>query len=288
MMYGLLIEAIVHYIKDNFGEGTWLDVRRLANIQQVSFATHERYSENLVPNIGKALSEITGVAYDDLMDSFGVTFVSFVGQYGYDKILKVLGRHMTDFLNGLDNLHEYLRFSYPKLRPPSFFVEEETVNGLTLHYRSKRKGYVHYVKGQIRQVGIMFYSTKVDIDVINLEETEHMTHVIMKLHFDNTAYKLTQEKKNEHSETLPLSSDVFFELFPFHIVFNDEMIVQSGGTGLKAVFPDMVGQNVTDVFTVVLPLVPFSWFSVSITLYLQGLTKTSYSVTYTKRCLRFS
>lgn len=61
-------------------------------------------------------------------------------------LFQVLGRHMRDFLNGLDNLHEYLRFSYPKLRPPSFFVENENKNGLTLHYRSRRKGFVHYVK----------------------------------------------------------------------------------------------------------------------------------------------
>ncbi|XP_053385203.1 soluble guanylate cyclase 88E-like [Mercenaria mercenaria] len=262
MMYGLLIEAIVHYIKENFGEGVWLDVRKMANIQQVSFATHERYSENLVPNIGKALAQITGCSYNELMDAFGVCFVSFVGQYGYDRILKVLGRHMTDFLNGLDNLHEYLRFSYPKLRPPSFFVEEETTSGLTLHYRSKRKGYVHYVKGQIRQVGALFYNTKVDIDVISEEESDHMTHVVMKLHFDNTAYKDTQENKDDFSVNLPLNADVFFELFPFHIVFNEQMEVRSVGNGLKAVFPDMVGQIVTDVFTIVLPLVPFSWFSI--------------------------
>ncbi|XP_060566942.1 soluble guanylate cyclase 88E-like isoform X2 [Ruditapes philippinarum] len=261
-MYGLLIEAIVHYIKENFGESVWLDVRKVANIQQVSFSTHERYSENLVPNIGRALSQITGCSYNDLMDAFGVCFVSFVGQYGYDRILKVLGRHMTDFLNGLDNLHEYLRFSYPKLRPPSFFVEEETTSGLTLHYRSKRKGYVHYVKGQIRQVGALFYNTKVDIDVISEEETDTMTHVVMKLHFDNTAYKVTQENKDDFSVNLPLNADVFFELFPFHIVFNEHMEVRSAGNGLRAVFPDMVGQTVTDVFTIVLPLVPFSWFSI--------------------------
>ncbi|XP_052234216.1 soluble guanylate cyclase 88E-like [Dreissena polymorpha] len=261
-MYGLLMEAIVHYVKENFGEGVWLDVRRLANIQQVTFATHERYSEKLVPNIAKALSDITGIPYNGIMDAFGVCFVSFVGQYGYDRILKVLGRNMTDFLNGLDNLHEYLRFSYPKLRPPSFFVEEETVSGLTLHYRSKRKGYVHYVKGQIRQVGAMFYNTKVDIDVISEEDTDNMTHVIMKLHFDNTAFKEIQEKKNVYSETLPLSSDVFYELFPFHIVFAENMQVRSAGDGLRAVFPDMVGQRVTDVFSMVRPLVPFSWHSI--------------------------
>lgn len=82
----------------------------------------------------------------------GVHFVGFVGQYGYDRVLSVLGRHMRDFLNGLDNLHEYLKFSYPRMRAPSFICENETRQGLTLHYRSKRRGFVYYTMGQIREV----------------------------------------------------------------------------------------------------------------------------------------
>ena len=98
------------------------------------------------------------------MELLGSEFVNFVSQYGYDRILRVLGRHMRDFLNGLDNLHEYMRFSYPKLKPPSFFVEKESPNGLVLHYRSKRKGFLHYVKGQIKQVIIIFsFSLYLDI-----------------------------------------------------------------------------------------------------------------------------
>lgn len=57
-----------------------------------------------------------GVSEMDFMDQMGVYFVNFVGQYGYDRVLSVLGRHMRDFLNGLDNLHEYLKFSYPMMR----------------------------------------------------------------------------------------------------------------------------------------------------------------------------
>lgn len=49
--------------------------------------------------------------------------------------LQVLGRHVRDFVNGLDNLHEYLRFSYPKVQPPTFFCQEESATGVTLHYR---------------------------------------------------------------------------------------------------------------------------------------------------------
>lgn len=83
-----------------------------------------------------------------------------INKNGFKKKKKkrVLGRHMRDFLNGLDNLHEYMRFSYPKLKPPSFFVEKESPNGLLLHYRSKRKGYMYYVKGQIKQVNFNFTS----------------------------------------------------------------------------------------------------------------------------------
>ena len=58
-----------------------------------------------------------------------------MSEFGYDTILKTLGRYLSDFLNGLDNLHEYLKQSYPKMDAPSFYCEDENEYGLTLHYR---------------------------------------------------------------------------------------------------------------------------------------------------------
>lgn len=84
----------------------------------------------------------------EFLEGMGVFFVSFLAQYGYDRVLSVLGRHMRDFLNGLDNLHEYLKFSYPKMKAPSFFCEDESSTGLTLHYRSTRRGYLWYTVGE--------------------------------------------------------------------------------------------------------------------------------------------
>lgn len=263
-MYGLLIEAIVHYLKQTYGDEKWEEIRKKANLTQMSFATHERYSENVIPVLAKAASEITGHPVDELMDAFGVSFVSFVAQYGYDRILKVLGRHLRDFLNGLDNLHEYLRFSYPKLRAPSFFCENESQYGLTLHYRSKRRGFLHYVKGQIRQVAKTFYKTKVDVDVISENCLDGMSHIIYKLHFDNIAYREATEHSEKVTHTLPLHSDVFFELFPFHIVFNREMIIRNIGAGLMAVMPSIVFKPLNGVFKVTRPVVAFTWANVSI------------------------
>ncbi|GBP27762.1 Soluble guanylate cyclase 88E [Eumeta japonica] len=96
-------------------------------------------------------SHVLNISEREFMDQMGVYFVGFVSQYGYDRVLSVLGRHMRDFLNGLDNLHEYLKFSYPRMRAPSFICENETRQGLTLHYRSKRRGFVYYAMGQIRE-----------------------------------------------------------------------------------------------------------------------------------------
>jgi Haem-NO-binding len=40
------------------------------------------------------------------------TVKKYVIRYG--DVLALLGRELRDFLNGLDNLHEYLKFSYPR------------------------------------------------------------------------------------------------------------------------------------------------------------------------------
>ncbi|KAK6191017.1 hypothetical protein SNE40_002767 [Patella caerulea] len=263
-MYGLLLEAIVEYIKREYGGEIWEVVRNRTNLHQASFATHNIYSENTIKEIAEATSIITDTPLHELMDAFGVSFVQFVGQYGYDRILKVLGRHMRDFLNGLDNLHEYLRFSYPKLKPPSFFCESENKNGLTLHYRSKRKGFLHYVKGQIRQVGKMFYNTKVDIYVITEEVVDDMVHVVFRLLFDNKAFKEgTVSCSDSIVNNIPLNSESLFELFPFHIVFSRYLEIRNVGSGLAAVMPRLVGAKLFTVFSMSRPLVDFTWDGVS-------------------------
>lgn len=83
-----------------------------------------------------SLHQVLGVTEKEFFDQMGVHFVGFVGQYGYDRVLSVLGRHVRDFLNGLDNLHEYLKFSYPRMRAPSFICENETRQGEILSQRS--------------------------------------------------------------------------------------------------------------------------------------------------------
>ncbi|XP_042196017.1 soluble guanylate cyclase 88E-like [Callorhinchus milii] len=217
------------------------------------------YNEIVIPRIARAASGVTGTPYNELMNAWGVYFLGFVGKYGYDQILKVLGRHVRDFVNGLDNLHEYLRFSYPKVQPPTFFCQEESATGVTLHYRSKRKGYLHYAMGQLRQMGKQFYQTDILVEVLSEQLVGDYSHVTMRLNFDNSAYRYIQKEDTERQEILPITSDFFFDVFPFNIVFRQDMVVHNVGSGLGTVFPDVDGKKINDAFLLARPLVEFTW-----------------------------
>ncbi|OQV13826.1 Soluble guanylate cyclase 88E [Hypsibius exemplaris] len=258
-MYGLLLEAIAEFIRKSYGEDAWTDIQRASKIENIgSFGIHDIYAENLIPRIVDVSSKHLNISKDELLGRFGEMFVSFVEQYGYEKILRVLGRHFRDFLNGLDNLHEYLRFGYPKIKPPSFFVEKETSHGLVLHYRSRRRydGYVPYVCGQLKAVAKKFYRKDIDIEVISHDVIGSRVHVIFDVQFDNEEFiKISMISKSAAMDrsALNVRSDLFFQMFPFHIVFDSEMIIRHVGSGLFAVKPDIIGYDITH------PLIDFTW-----------------------------
>ncbi|XP_030565665.1 soluble guanylate cyclase 88E [Drosophila novamexicana] len=258
-MYGLLLENLSEYIKSVYGEEKWEDIRRQAGIDSPSFSVHQVYPENLLQKLAKKAQTVLGVSEREFMDRLGVYFVGFVGQYGYDRVLSVLGRHMRDFLNGLDNLHEYLKFSYPRMRAPSFICENETKQGLTLHYRSKRRGFVYYTMGQIREVARYFYHKEMHIELVREEILFDTVHVTFQLTFDNRAFTLASLAMTREEKHLPISAHVLFEIFPFCIVFGADMVVRSIGNSLMVILPELLGKKITAWFDLVRPLIAFKF-----------------------------
>ncbi|KAE8749520.1 hypothetical protein FOCC_FOCC003785 [Frankliniella occidentalis] len=259
-MYGLLLENMSDYIITKYGAERWEEIRRLASVEQPSFSVHQVYPENLIPRLSNRAIEVLGVTEKEFFEGMGVHFVGFVSQYGYDRVLSVLGRHMRDFLNGLDNLHEYLKFSYPRMRAPSFICENETRQGLTLHYRSKRRGFVYYTMGQIKEasnppqnyfeavtfflkykllfyVARHFYRKEMGIEVVREELLVDTVHVTFQLTFDNRAFGLASLTMTREEKHLPVSASVLFEIFPFCIVFRRTFDFESCLLARKASSP---------------------------------------------------
>ncbi|XP_034937770.1 soluble guanylate cyclase 88E [Chelonus insularis] len=261
-MYGLILENMSEYIRQRYGEEKWEEIRRQAAVEQPSFSVHQVYPENFIPRLAKKAIQVLGITEKEFFDQMGVHFVGFVGQYGYDRVLSVLGRHVRDFLNGLDNLHEYLKFSYPRMRAPSFICENETRQGLTLHYRSKRRGFVYYTMGQIREVARHFYHKDLQIELVREEVLFDTVHVTFQLTFDNRAFTLASLAMTREEKHLPIGASVLFEIFPFCIVFGSDMIVRSIGNSLMVILPDLVGKKITHWFDLVRPLIAFKFQSI--------------------------
>ncbi|XP_076686910.1 guanylyl cyclase at 88E isoform X1 [Andrena cerasifolii] len=261
-MYGLILENMSEYIRQVYGEDRWEEIRRQASVDQPSFSVHQVYPENLIPRLAKKAIQVLGITEKEFFDQMGVHFVGFVGQYGYDRVLSVLGRHVRDFLNGLDNLHEYLKFSYPRMRAPSFICENETRQGLTLHYRSKRRGFVYYTMGQIREVARHFYHKELQIELVREEVLFDTVHVTFQLTFDNRAFTQASLAMTREEKHLPIGASVLFEIFPFCIVFGSDMIVRSIGNSLMVILPDLIGKKITHFFDLVRPLIAFKFHSI--------------------------
>ncbi|XP_022801702.1 soluble guanylate cyclase 88E-like isoform X2 [Stylophora pistillata] len=263
-MYGMLLESVEHFLKEKYGEKNWHLIRLRTGIKNHVFVTHERYSDHLMLEIASAAVDVLGnetkMTSEDFIQFFGTCFVKFFSNYGYDRFIQISGRHFSDFLRGIDNLHEHMRFAYPKLMSPSFYCSEETSTGLLLHYKSKRTGFQRYVMGQIMEVASMFYDIAVEMQVLNSTSSEAGCHVVYKLNFDNLAFKPPTPDALSIQQNRDLSCEAFFHIMPFSFLVTSDMNIQMAGKALSSMLGTiLVGSRVDAVFTLRRPQREFSW-----------------------------
>jgi len=259
-MYGLVCENVAAYIKVKHGKDAWENIRRLANIDTPSFSIHQTYPEQLVGKVVKKALGALDMKDNEFFEEVGYYFVEFVCEFGYGDVLALLGRHLRDFLNGLDNLHEYLKYSYPRLRAPSYFCDNETEQGLHLHYRSKRRGFTHYTMGQLKAIAQTFFNLKLDIEVMDSEIVFDTIHVSFKLTFDNTQKsKISSALLREEARLPAIASSYLFSLFPFIMSFGPDMVIQTTGKSLTQILPQIQGTKINEFFDIVRPIIEFKF-----------------------------
>jgi len=86
------------------------------------------------------------------------------------------------------------------------------------------------------------------------------------MNFDNAAFKhrMPLQKTAPAYEKLPMKRGIFFDMFPFSVIFHRDMIMYRIGDGLKEVFSDLQGKKVNEEFTLIRPMLEFNWENVSL------------------------
>jgi hypothetical protein len=72
---------------------------------------------------------------DTYLQFFGEDFFRYFSNLGYNKLFRVAGRNLREFLFVIDQLHDSNRFTFPQMHNPLFHVTEEDYTGVTMEYK---------------------------------------------------------------------------------------------------------------------------------------------------------
>lgn len=268
-MYGMLLESVQHFVQLEYGEDVWQKLLLKSECKYSVFNTHQTYPDNVMSLLAEALANITSTSIDDSMMFFGRCFVRFFSNYGYDVIIKATGRYFADFLSNIDNLHSQFRVSYPKMKSPSMYITDIDEDGCVLVYRSTRRGFTQYMRGQLYQIATQFFNLKVETYVIETtnkitSDGRDLTIVTFRLNFDNSQY-MANKKAEQHikCDFPPSSCGLLQNLFPFCVAIDPSLTIISVGERLVEVAGDkekLMGQPLEKYFKLRSPKgIAMSW-----------------------------
>ncbi|KAK6976642.1 guanylate cyclase soluble subunit beta-1-like isoform X1 [Biomphalaria glabrata] len=264
-MYGFVNYALELLVIRNFGEEAWKEIKQEAYLDMDGdFLVRQVYDDSVSYDLVGAACKVLNVDAATVLQLFGKMFFDYCVESGYDKILKVLGATTTDFLQNLDALHDHLATIYPGMRAPSFRCTERASDGATvLHYYSDRPGLEHIVIGIVKEVARALHNSPVIVEVIKTkdDDCDHVQFAIIeesKQHqTDNADLETFEHNLSLEPRISPAS---FCRAFPFHMLFDRDMVIQQAGLSISRVIPEVnKGSQITDLFEMIRPHMEFSF-----------------------------
>jgi len=265
-MYGLILQNMVEYIQNKHGDNMWKKVKEQLNLEVDAFPASDTFPEAQVGKMGKTAMKILSMKDEEFYEGMGKYFVTLAKDAGYERTILQLGRGLRDFFLNLDNLHDYLKYTFPKMKAPSFFVDSETEENLMLQYRTRRRGFHYYVQGQVKEIAKLLFinagevTNKLEAKLKKQEIVFDTAVFHFELQFSNVGY--TQHLKAAESRkeaSMPIRAGIFFEMFPFCLLYEKDMIVKNMGSALRFCIPQMIGQKLGNFWELMKPLVDFKY-----------------------------
>merc|ERR1711936_1095061 len=212
--------------------------------------------------MGKTAMKLLEMKDEEFYEGMGIYFVTLATDLGYGLMLQSIGRRFRDFFINLDNLHDYLKFTFLRMKAPSFFIAEETPDGMLMEYRSKRRGFQYYVQGQVKEISKNFALEIKKLEIV-LKKQEVVFDTVVntfEMKFENEGFKQMMAAKEARKDaSMPIRAATLFEMFPFCLLFNPEMNVTMLGVALRMIIPKIIGEGLSSWFELVKPLVEFKW-----------------------------
>ncbi|XP_067663587.1 guanylate cyclase soluble subunit beta-1-like [Haliotis asinina] len=267
-MYGFVNHALELLVLRQFGQEKWEAIKREALLEMEGhFLVRHVYDDGISYDLVGAASKVLELPAADILEAFGGMFFQYCEESGYDKILKVLGSTTRDFLQNLDALHDHLATIYPGMRAPSFRCTEREGDGATvLHYYSEREGLEHIVIGIVKTVAKRIHASDVDVNVYKSKDNgiDHVQFTIVEKNNQGRNAKLDLEHQKTLSTDSKISPATFCRAFPFHIVYDKNLVIKQVGSSIARVIPQMASKTckLPDLFDMIRPHMDLSYANI--------------------------
>lgn len=165
-MYGMVNRALEEMVCSGHGEAVWEQIKEKAGVDVDVFLSNEAYPDSLTYELVGAASAVLQAPAEQLLEAFGVHWVTKTAAEGYGHLMKAGGANLKDFLLYLPNFHTRVSLIFPHLNPPRFLCSDVTDNGLHLHYFSERRGLAPFVRGLIQGMS-QYFETPVEVKQVS-------------------------------------------------------------------------------------------------------------------------
>eukprot|EP00798_Chlamydomonas_sp_ICE-L_P027068 gene27067-2301_t len=270
-MIGWINNWFEAYIVEKYGEQKFVEILKLSGVPY-PWVSSCPVGDEVTYSLLCAMSQVLEMKVEDGLEAFGVTFINYIGQQGYTKLTNVLGSNLIEFLDHLNHLHVHLAMEQ-QFKPPSFRCAQVTPKSVNLHYYSSRPGLWPIAIGMLKGLAKSYFDMVIDVEIIQSRRGDS-DHEVFRLtypyqqsikdHLDAEAAKAAAAAKFNPGCSLGLSAPQFPDLYPFHILMDQNFVVKQCGHIMARLIPGLLpGCQMSKLFVVRMPQISgFKWSEV--------------------------
>ncbi|KAM9601877.1 guanylate cyclase soluble subunit alpha-2 isoform 1-T1 [Morphnus guianensis] len=197
-----------------------------------------------VSGILQCTANVLGLKFEEMQEKFGEEFFNICFDEN-ERVLRAVGGTLQDFFNGFDALLEHIRTSFGRqatLESPSFLCKELPEGNLMLHYFHPHQIVGFAMMGMIKAAAKKIYRLEVEVEQVtndnlcsegtNPGNCSCLTFLI-KEHENANITKALPHGTSQSPLDLRISISTFCRAFPFHLMFDPNMLVLQLGEGLR-------------------------------------------------------
>ncbi|EDV28471.1 uncharacterized protein TRIADDRAFT_19120, partial [Trichoplax adhaerens] len=264
--YGIINHVFQVLVEERFGKDTWQQLRNKIDCIPEKFIMKHPYDDNITVDVAEECSKLLGISVDQFLETYGQFFVVWCHRTNYVSMIKVIGSNLFNFLSNLNALHAHLSMTFNGMKPPEFqCMPSDDPKKFYLHYYSCRENLFGIVVGATREAARSLFNRRISIKIISktvdnsrYANRHHIVFEICDLGYADIKLARTEtiamepgaamfvhmngyssESFDYQSQTEYVNSKVFCRIFPFHIIFDQDLIIKRVGVGLYRRLQDL-------------------------------------------------